>query len=741
MSTSARARTGLTIAATAAVVAATLAAAPTGAIAAANPHNDGASSSATVDTGSAMVVLAGDPLSTSPRTHPAQGQKIDFSSSAVKSRRALLSAQRNDFKAWLHDNAPSATVNGEFDIALNAVAVQLNGTSLDTLRQAPQVVDAQYESLYHPLDDTDPDLNLINAITAWQSTQVGGAANAGAGVRVGIVDTGIDITHPCFDDTGFPQTQQLGDHRFTNNKVIAARVFNNKAGVNGYTPEALQEHGTHVAGTVACDLDTPAVVNGAEISYRVSGVAPAAQLGNYNVFPADVLNARSEDIVNAMEAAYADGMDVINMSLGGSSSGAQDLTTVAVDNLDQAGMVVAVAAGNSGPGHFTVESPGMAERALSAGASTVGHSIGAPITAAGTVHPGATGDFPTVSADLTAPLAVVAGGTNGLGEACSPLPSGSLSGAIAVVSRGTCAFTVKIRTAQDAGAAAIVVVNNVGGDPIAMGTDGTPDQPTLPAYMVPLSSAAGLVAADGQDATIGASQAYLQTHNDNIMAGFSSQGPTDASFRRVKPDVVAPGVNVLSSIPLRFCGESASTCWAFFQGTSMATPHLAGMAAVVIGSHPDWTAEQVRSAIVNTASEGLLTRASAPSTVETDVNVTGAGLANLANAVDAKVALGPVSTSFGTVPSGSGQARTDTITVTNLGDAAITVTASVDTVRGSGVTFGAGAAVTIPAGASVALPVSASAAKGAPAGDHSAMLRLSANGQEIAHSVLYVFVG
>jgi minor extracellular serine protease Vpr len=120
---------------------------------------DGATAAPTVDTGSAIVQLNGDPLSTYVKTKPPQGKKIDFSSNTVKSYRAQLSALRNDFKQWLRANAPAAKVTGEFDIALNAVAVQLNGTPLGTIQSAPQVVKAQYEGLYTP-QLTDPDLSV-----------------------------------------------------------------------------------------------------------------------------------------------------------------------------------------------------------------------------------------------------------------------------------------------------------------------------------------------------------------------------------------------------------------------------------------------------------------------------------------------------------------------------------------------------------------------------------------------------
>jgi len=392
--------------------------------------SDATATSTGVDTGYALVQLKGDPLSTAARTRPAPGKKIDFSSSSVKAYRALLSAQRNDYKKWLRANAPTAKVTGEFDVALNAVSVQLNAETLARIAAAPQVQRAENQGLYRPTADptVDPDLAIISALAAW-SAAGGGPATAGEGVKVAIVDTGIDVTHPCFSDTGYPAQTQLGDHGLTNNKVIAARVFNNKTPSQHYTAEALQDHGTHVSGTVACNYGTVATVSGVTIPHGISGVAPRALLGNYNVFPGDVLDARSEDILNALEAAYADGFDVANMSLGGNAHGIQDLLTIAVDDLDQANMVVAVAAGNSGPGHFTVESPGSGGRALTAGASTVGHFIGAGITAGGSTYAGVVGSFGTLSSDLTAPLGVVAGsGVNGLSLACSALPTGSLTG-------------------------------------------------------------------------------------------------------------------------------------------------------------------------------------------------------------------------------------------------------------------------------------------------------------------------
>ena len=141
----------------------------------------------------ALVQLVGEPLASNARTRPARGKKIDFNSNTVKSYRAQLAKQRNDYRAWLKANVPQASVTGQFDIALNAVAVRLNGASLGQVSATAMVRAAQYQGLYYP-NAADPDLSLIHATEAW--AKQGGAANAGAGVKVAIVDSGIDVSHP-----------------------------------------------------------------------------------------------------------------------------------------------------------------------------------------------------------------------------------------------------------------------------------------------------------------------------------------------------------------------------------------------------------------------------------------------------------------------------------------------------------------------------------------------------------------
>jgi minor extracellular serine protease Vpr len=704
-----------------------------------------------IDTGSAIVQLKGDPLSTYAKIKPPQGKKIDFSSSTVKSYRAVLSAERNDFKQWLHDNAPNAKVTGQYDISLNAVAVQLNGTPLSTIQSAPLVETAQYEGFYTP-QAIDPDLTLINAFSAWGGA--GNGANAGvkpdgSRVKVGIIDTGIDVTQPCFNDTGFPNTPKQGPPALTNNKVIVAKVFYNKAANEGLTPLAVQAHGTHVAGTVACDYGTnlgaghpgsstttyPGIGTGSVvIPYGVQGVAPGAQLGNYNVFPDEVTNARSEDILNALESAYSDGMDVVNMSLGGGPGkspnvawpGVKDLLSKAVNDLDQAGMISAIAAGNSGPGSQTIGSPGLA------GAVTVGHFIGVNVTVSGTDYAASVGQFGPSSAVSGTWMSVSSNG-------CSALSG--LAGEIALIPRGTCTFSTKIRNAQDAGAVGVVIRNNVGGPPISMAQDGTPNQPTIPGVMVANTTGALLATGhDGDSATINATPSYVQDlSTSGVLASFSSRGPTNVDFR-VKPDVTAPGVNVLSSIPgtgPESCAPFGPPCWAFFQGTSMATPHLAGSAAVVLGQHPTWPAWAVRSAIVNTADPSVL-KTSNGTCCDTNANDVGSGLENLGSAVSASLGLDPVSVSFGAVPSGSSQTKSFDVTIMNLTSGTLAVPApSISGTTGAGVSFSAsGGPFSLAAGGTAKVTVTMAADKGAGLGAHQATLSFGS----LAHAVVFVWI-
>ena len=611
-----------------------------------------------IDTSSAVVQLKGDPLSTSSATKPAAGRKIDFTSSAVTSYRAQLSAGRSDFRKWLQANAPSATITSEYDIVFNGVAVELNGTSLTTIAAAPMVERAAYSVLYHPT--LSESYKIINATNAWN--RAGGRSVAGAGIKIGDIDSGIDETHPFFEPTGFsypsgfPKCDALDsnshredqDCKYVSPKVIVAKVFYNKARQQGLDAQAVQDHGVHTAGIAAGVTGKTAVVNGVNVD-DMSGIAPGAWLGNYNVFPGDVLNASSRDILRAVEAAVGDGMDVLNLSLGGPAHGPEenDPLAVGLNNAVSAGVVVAVAAGNSGPGRGTVESPGRASKVITVGGSTNQHFVGQPFTypaGGGTTIGAAVGDFdplPARNFDLF----------DTHSDGCTSVDP-SAAGKLAIIDRGACAFSQKVENAKAAGAIAVLIINNVAGDPIPMArTAGFDDD--LPAVMISKNDGAALRASGATTASdLATFQEFITPANKDIAYGSSSQGPTPLDFL-IKPDLASVAVNVLSSIT---CVDKGAGCpgdgsgWAFFTGTSMATPHVAGGAAVLRQLHPDWSPAQIKSALANHAD--LVVKDAITGTHDIGPMVQGAGRQNLSVSARATTWMDPVSASFGKIIAG-----------------------------------------------------------------------------------------
>ena len=220
------------------------------------------------------------------------------------------------------------------------------------------------------------------------------------------------------------------------------------------------------------------------------------------------------------------------MSLGGGANGIQDLLTVAVDNLDQANMVFAISAGNEGPGHYTVGSPGSAARALTAGASTVNHQVTNPITAGAASAAGVIGDFGIPSVyPVTGTLRVLAGdGVSGLNQACAALAPAASADSIALIQRGTCDFSLKLYNVQQAGYKAAIVANRIAGAPFTMGKGAAPTDPTIPGWMVGIDTVAAFKAANGSAVSI-AKPAYTYPFYDaDVMADFRARArPTSTS--------------------------------------------------------------------------------------------------------------------------------------------------------------------------------------------------------------------
>jgi minor extracellular serine protease Vpr len=604
----------------------------------------------------AMVTLKDLPLATYEgglagfeRTKPLQG-RLDPTSPAFRAYERFLAGEHANYRAYLAQRLPRVEVLAEYDTVLNGFAVKLNGATLSDLAAGPKVKAVASSWRYRPTMNVSND--LIRASEVWAG--LGGQDTAGSGIRVAVIDSGIDVSNPFFDDDGLSaQTQhdecddQDNDAATpdTNNKVVVCKQF--FSGVTtgnppGDDPELCNDHGTHVAGTIGGRAGTSGTVAGTDVVLTdLSGVAPGVTLGSYNVFPcigagftAFDGSAFSHDIALAIEEALLDGMDVANLSLGGTVQGPHDFLADAANAAVDAGMVMVNAAGNDGPGDSTVGSPGSAEKVITAGASTNPHFVGISVTLTshGGVHVGAAlGDFPNfdppIDADYTATTPA-----NG----CTAITN-DVTGKIALIDRGVCTFTTKIRNAENAGAAGVLVVNNVAGDPTAMGVDGTLPEPTIPAAMVGKVEG-NAMKPSGHAVVDGTIQQEILTENEDIIAGFSSRGPTPFTYL-IKPDLTGPGVNIASSV---FGGE-----FAFFQGTSMATPHLSGVAALILAEFPDASPAEVKSRMANNAARVVTDHVNG--TTDPGVLARGGGRVDVVEAFAADTWFAPVSVSFGLV--------------------------------------------------------------------------------------------
>lgn len=459
---------------------------------------------------------------------------------------------------------------------------------------------------------------------------------AGAGVKVAIIDSGIAVypknfmggtadfaikTHTCFSDAGYPRTRQLGDTRFTNNKVIAARVFwyppqkaNSPAGIDELpaTAEAVEPHGSHVAGIVGCNANTKASVNGTRVG-AISGVAPRVQLGSYVVFPGGGyagVGPSSKMIADAVDAAVADGMHIINMSLGSPPSDADTVVLDAVQRAERAGVLVIVAAGNEGSDSGTIGSPGISPSVLTVGSVDGGrelrttlsygrHSITVPVGRLG---------IPVRS--VTAPL-VIAGGGSTPSLACTPDQIGpEVRERVAVVARGECYFYDKLANLRAAGALGVVLISQPGKPPVALSSDSDRVVNIASAMVAHEDSAELLLAANRGLIAHFTIPTLTAAGNSNQVSSFSSAGPAPLT-RFAKPDLVAPGAEILSASTgtLAENCSTSGTCFLLMSGTSMAAPYVAGVAALLKQLHPRWSAAMLRSALIHTAAAASVTGA------------------------------------------------------------------------------------------------------------------------------------
>jgi minor extracellular serine protease Vpr len=686
-------------------------------------------------------------------------QHLDVQSRSSRAYLATLAQKQAAAAAQVRAAIPQATVQEHFSILLDGFAVQLPAKKLAKLAGLG-AVNKVYPSLaYYATMDRGP--SVIHATDLSAAT-----GDKGQGIKIGVVDTGVDPANPFLDPTGFsyPPGFPKGDTKLTTPKVIVAKVFPGPVrDANSAKPfDKTEPHGTHVSGIAAGDEGTtaPAGPDHPTVA-NLSGVAPKAWIGNYRVFTIPTPlghEADTPEIVKAFEAAVADGMNVINFSGGGPQTDpANDAMFETIHNVSLAGVVPVIAAGNDRNdfGMGTAGSPAAAPDAIAVAATSNSHVfapamsvVGGPVPLEAIPLQSAGGDkFPTGWSTADQPIVDVTSvmGTDQkpveehlCGSAESPntspgtLPKGSVKGKILLVWRGYCSFDSKVARALAGGAAGMILVDNRFGEaspiPIRLAIPGGMisdlDGQNLHAYLVQNGGQAKIRVTPNIE--------EIQTNRAGVITDFSSAGPTDfGTF--LKPDISAPGLDVLSSTPPATTGSTFSV----FAGTSMATPHVAGAAALVLQQHPGWTAPQVKSALMSTAGPAWQDTAR---TQEASVLLEGAGLANVMAADDPKIFTEPQSLSFQRIDVSTGaQLRSLLLTVSDAGDGAGTWTASVAPQdQTAGVQITVPGTVTLAPGSFSGFPVSVQASASAATGMNDGFIVLTGNG--VQRRVPYAFL-
>src|SRR6266540_868414 len=545
-----------------------------------------------------LVQVAGDPLATYaggvsniPGTKPADGQKLRPRAWNYAAYRDYLKARRAEVLRRAGVDAKKAVVS--YDTVFNGFAAKLTSAEVAKLRHTKGIVNVWKNQIIKVDTVTTPRfLGLDGPGGVWQR-QFGDVSRAGEGVIVGVVDSGFWPESPSFAPLSEPRPDQaIIDEKWSgtcvtgntgpvtcNNKVIGARFYRvsqpELANPNEFdSPRDLHGHGSHTASTAAGDNGVPMSINGLAVG-NGSGMAPAARLAIYKALwtTADGTSASGGfiDLMNAIDDAVADGVDVINYSISGSLGTITDPVEIAFLNAAVAGVFVSASAGNSGPAAGTVAHTAPWETTVAAsthdrsstkrvtlgnGASYVGAGVGPAMPAA-----------PFIDA-ANAALA----GANPLDAArcfVGSLDPAKVTGKGVLCLRGTNPRTEKSRAVKVAGGVAMILYN---ASPAVDDVIG--DYHFVPSIHVPAP----------------------------VVAGFSSRGPDRASGGDlVKPDIAAPGVDVIASVSPPGPNSLGGNQFNSFSGTSMAAPHIAGIAALIRSKNPTWSPMAIKSALMTTA--------------------------------------------------------------------------------------------------------------------------------------------
>ncbi len=646
-----------------------------------------------------FIVLTGEPLA------PSNPSSLRPASPAAATRLLQLNREQDAMAAVVQ--ARGGKVLERYQLLNHALFVELPAVQAAALRGQPGVAAVVPEQ--HHQRHLVSSVPFSGATRVWAGS-TGIASATGKGVRIGIIDSGIDYHHAMFGGAGTVAAYNADDPTriepgsFPTTKVVGGTDFvgddYDSTGFSGSStpqpdPDPLDPsangHGSHVSGIAA---GFGVLANGTTFhgpyttaldpkKFKIGpGMAPEAVLYALKVFGVGG-STSSSMIVKALNWAAdpnADGdtsdhLDVVNLSLGSSfaDDSPGDPERDAVDRLVKLGCVVTISAGNGGDTAYKVGNPGAAPRAL-----TVANSIddGFKTGALRVEAPAAiAGAYAMVEGEFTQPLAglspirarvVVVNPLLG----CDPfINAAAVSGKIALIDRGTCFFVDKVRNAQEAGAIGVITVNNVEGPPFVMGGSGDTSDITIPGVMISLSDGAILKAqaTHGLEVTLSADVVLTTPQLADTVDSSSSRGPV-WRHSELKPDLAAPGASIVSTSAGSGSDGVAET------GTSMSSPHAAGAAALVKQVHPNWAAEEIKAVLMNTAVTPMHSLSGA-SYSESRV---GAGRLAVDRAVRSPVTVraendgGAVSLSFGEILVSSPSIRTGAFILANHSDTPLT---------------------------------------------------------------------
>lgn len=579
-----------------------------------------------------------------------------------------VKASQNRFRKAAQDAEVHFSERRSFDTLFNGFSVEISSAQRAKLMQIPGVK-AIYpvEVIHAPTAEVNSGGAAADMATALSMTGANIAQNTlgykGTGIKVAVMDTGIDIDHPDFGGNGSNGSTAFPTARIAYGYDFVGDSFNADSSSPSYNPVATPDnnpddcggHGTHVAGIVGA--------NGA-----VVGVAPEVTFGAYRVFGCNG-STTADIMVAAMERAYADGMQILNMSIGSSFQWPQYPTAQAASRLVEKGMVVVASIGNSGTsGLYAAGAPGLGEHVIGVASYDNIAATSALVTVDGR-------DVAYNSMTFSGPVPTA--GTNNvvyIGQACNNNPlTASPAGKIALAVRGACSFSEKATNAINAGATGVIIHNNAAGN--FSGTLGAPiGDGSVP--VISISQADGMYIRGRAEPVLNWTERTMSVAlpTGGLISSFSSYGLSPDLA--LKPDIGAPGGVIYSTYPLERGG------YATLGGTSMSSPHVAGAAALLLQAKPATPAMAVRSVLQNSADPKMWSLNPGLGFLD-NVHRQGAGMVDVAGSITATTYITP-----GKIATGEGEAGpfTQRLTVTNNGDTPVTYQlSSVNALSTSGV--------------------------------------------------------